>query len=35
MYLAEGIGMAMSWLSGKLLKVRWKWNGNYAVDYLI
>ena len=34
MYLAEGIGMAMSWLFGKLLKVRWKRNGNDAVDIL-
>ena len=32
MYLAEVIGMAMSWPSGKLLKVRWKRNGNDAVD---
>ena len=35
MYLAEGEGVAMPCLSGKLLKVHWKWNGRYAMYYFI
>ena len=35
MYLAEGEGVAMPYLSGELLKVHWKWDGYNAMYYFI